>query len=96
MGDAYSVDPETLADSVARMAEFQSAAEAFLAEIDTAVKSLHITWSGETAVAHAAAHRQWVHGATMMREALKQLHQAGAEAQGNYTSVMSTNRAMWS
>lgn len=96
MAEALRVDPEALADAVARMAEFGRYAERVLAEIDSAVTNLHATWTGEGAAAHAEAHRRWTRGKAMMREALAQLKSAGATAHRNYTGAMSTNLAMWS
>lgn len=96
MAEAFSVDPESLADAVAEMADFQRTAESLLAEIESTVSNLHITWSGEAAAAHAEAHRSWKNGAALMQEALNRLHTAGDTAHGNYTGVMTTNQNMWS
>jgi WXG100 family type VII secretion target len=96
MAEAFRVDPQALADSVQRMAEFQRYAESMLAEIDSLVTNLHATWTGEGAAAHAEAHRRWAGGEAMMREALAQLQAAGAAAHLNYTGAISTNLAMWS
>jgi uncharacterized protein YukE len=75
---------------------FQRYAESMLVEIDSLVTSLHATWTGQGATAHAEAHRHWARGEAMMREALAQLRAAGATAHRNYTGAMSTNLAMWS
>ncbi|WP_179467526.1 WXG100 family type VII secretion target [Mycolicibacterium vinylchloridicum] len=96
MADAFSVNLEGLAEAVAEIAEFQRTAESLLAEIESTVSNLHITWSGEAASAHAEAHRSWTHGAGLMQEALNKLHTVGDTAHGNYTGVMSTNQNMWS
>ncbi|HYB81523.1 MAG TPA: WXG100 family type VII secretion target [Mycobacterium sp.] len=96
MADAFHVDPESLADAVQRMAEFQQYAESMIVEIDSAVSNLHATWTGAGAAGHAEAHRRWTRGEAMMREALAQLKSAGATAHSNYTGAMSTNLAMWS
>lgn len=96
MAEAFSVHPEALAEAVAEMTDFQSAAESLHAEIESTVAGLHITWSGEAASAHAEAHRSWKHGAALMAEALSRLHAAGDAAHGNYSGVMTTNQSMWS
>jgi WXG100 family type VII secretion target len=96
VADFFSVDPEAVADALDRMTDFQRTAEALLGEIDSTVKNLHVTWSGDAAVAHADAHQRWARGAAMMREALDQLHKAGTGAHGNYTSVIEANQKMWS
>ena len=71
MADAFSVDPEALADAIQRMGEFMRHTESVVAEIDSLVTHLHQTWSGEAAAAHAEAHRHWSQGEATMREALK-------------------------
>jgi WXG100 family type VII secretion target len=96
VADVFAVDPEAIADALDRMTEFQRVAEGLLTEIDTTVKNLHVTWSGEAAAGHAEAHERWSRGAAMMREALGQLHTAGTDARGNYTGAISANQKMWS
>jgi WXG100 family type VII secretion target len=96
MADAFSIDPEALADATQRMSEFMQHTESVVAEIDSLVTHLHQTWSGEAAGAHAEAHRHWLHGEAMMREALQQLKTAGSTAHHNYTRAMAANMAMWS
>jgi WXG100 family type VII secretion target len=96
VADQFAVEPEAIADALDRMTDFQSAAEGLLAEIDTTVKNLHVTWSGEGAAGHAEAHERWSRGAAMMRAALDQLHKAGTGAHGNYTGVVAANQKMWS
>lgn len=96
MADAFSVDPEALADAIQRMGEFMRHTESVVAEIDSLVTHLHQTWSGKAAAAHAEAHRHWSQGEATMREALKLLKTAGSTAHHNYTGVMTANTAMWS
>jgi WXG100 family type VII secretion target len=96
VADAFSVDPEALADAVQLMSEFAQHTESLVSEIDSLVTNLHGTWSGLAADAHAEAHRHWSQGEAMMREALAQLKTAGTTAHHNYTQAMSTNMAMWS
>lgn len=96
MTEPFRVDPQALDDAVQRMAEFGRYAESMLAEIDSLVASLHTTWTGDGATAHAEAHRHWARGEAMMREALARLRTAGADAHRNYTAAMSTNLDMWS
>lgn len=95
MADPFSVDPEALADATQRMGEFLQHAESVVAEIDSLVTRLHLTWSGRAAAAHAEAHRHWTHGEATMREALNHLQSASSTAHHNYTQAMATNSAMW-
>ena len=94
--DAFSIDPEALADATQRMDEFMRHTESLVAEIDSLVTHLHQTWSGEAAAVHAEAHRHWSYGEATMREALKQLKAVGSTAHHNYTHAMAANVAMWS
>ena len=96
MAEAFRVDPQALADAVQRMAAFQRYAEDTTAEIDSRVTCLHTSWTGEAAASHAEAHRHWVRGEAMMREALAQLQKVATTAHGNYTGAVSTNLGMWS
>lgn len=96
MADAFSVNPQALAEAVTRMGEFVRHTENMVDEIDSLVANLHVTWSGEAAAAHAQAHEHWSRGEAMMREALAQLTTAGTAAHHNYTGVMATNKTMWS
>jgi WXG100 family type VII secretion target len=90
------VDPQALADAVQRMAAFQRYAEDMITEIDSRTTRLHATWTGAAAAAHAEAHRHWVRGEAMMREALARLETVATTANGNYTGAVSTNLGMWS
>ena len=85
--EAFRVDPQALADAVRRMTAFQRYADDMITEIDSRVTRLHTTWTGEAAAAHAQAHRHWVRGEAMMREALAQLKKAALTAHGNYTGA---------
>ena len=96
MADAFSIDPEALADAVQHMSEFMRHTESVIAEIDSLITHLHHTWSGEAAAAHAEAHRHWSNGEATMREALKTLKTVGSTAHHNYTHAMAANTAMWS
>jgi WXG100 family type VII secretion target len=96
VADAFSVDPDTLADATQRMGDFVRHIESVVAEIDSLVTHLHGSWSGQAATAHAEAHRRWAHGEATMRQALILLKAVGGTAHHNYTQAMATNSAMWS
>jgi WXG100 family type VII secretion target len=96
MADAFSVDPEALADATELMGEFVQHTENMVSEIESLVSNLHVTWTGQAATAHAEAHKHWSRGEAMMREALAQLKTAGTTAHHNYTGAMATNVTMWS
>ncbi|ARG72738.1 WXG100 family type VII secretion target [Mycobacterium kansasii] len=96
MAEPFRVDPAALSEAVERMAEFGRHTESMLAEIDSLVTRLHVTWTGQGAAAHAEAHRHWALGEAMMRQALAQLRTAGQGAHANYSGAMSTNSRMWS
>jgi WXG100 family type VII secretion target len=96
MADAFRVDPEALSDALQRMGEFARHTDSLVAEIDSLVTHLHMTWSGRAAAAHAEAQRHWSRGEAMMRDALTQLKTAGTAAHHNYTHAVATNLTMWS
>ncbi|WP_286670859.1 WXG100 family type VII secretion target [Mycobacterium paraterrae] len=96
MTDAFSVNPNALADAIERMGDYLTHTESITAEIDSLVAHLHQSWSGQAAAAHAEAHKHWSAGESTMRQALSQLKAAGATAHHNYTQAMATNSAMWS
>lgn len=96
MAEAFSVDPQGLADAVERMSTFQTTLDGLLSEIDAVVKNLHLGWDGEAAAAHQAAHQLWTEGAATMRDALEKLHTAGGGAHDNYSGASSLNARMWS
>jgi WXG100 family type VII secretion target len=96
VADAFSVDPDALANAIQQMAEFVQHTESVVTEIDTLVTHLHGTWSGQAAEAHAEAHRHWSQGEATMRQAIAQLRAAGSAAHHNYTGAMTTNTSMWS
>ena len=96
MADAFSVDPDALADALQRVRDFVQHTENVVAEVNSLVAQLHQTWSGQAATAHAEAHRHWSHGEATMREALTHLKSAGTVAQRNYTGAIAANRSLWS
>jgi WXG100 family type VII secretion target len=96
VADAFSVNPDALANAVQQMTDFVQHTESVVAEIDSLVTHLHGTWSGQAAAAHAEAHRHWSQGEATMRQALAQLKAAGSAAHHNYTGAMATNKTMWS
>ena len=80
----YSVSLDELQDRVDEMATFEARIEQTLDHVGLVVAGLHVTWTGEAALAHAEAHQQWAAGLAQMREGLA-LVRAAAEA----------NAAMW-
>lgn len=46
MAEPFRVDPTVLADAVARMAEFGRHVEELVAEIESLVTRLYVTWTG--------------------------------------------------
>ena len=96
VANAFSVDPDSLADAVQRMGDYVRHTESIVTEIDSLVTHLHQTWSGQAAAAHAEAHRHWSRGEATMRDALNRLKTAAGGAHHNYTQAMATNSAMWS
>ncbi|CDO09888.1 WXG100 family type VII secretion target [Mycolicibacterium cosmeticum] len=96
MSDEFGVNTDELMAIVDRIAAFEKRIEAMIADVDRQVEGLHATWQGTAASAQADAHRRWTAGAQQMRDALKDLHEAGSKAHRNYTGAARANLSMWS
>jgi WXG100 family type VII secretion target len=91
----FRADLASLSDLVARLALFETRADALAAELDARVRRLHGDWTGPAAAAHQAAHREWLDGAARMRAAARELRSAVATAHANYAAAASANTRMW-
>jgi WXG100 family type VII secretion target len=93
---AYRADLAALSELVARLESFDGRAESLAADLDSQVRRLQGEWSGRSAEAHLAAHREWLAGARQMRAAAGGLRSAVRVARANYAAAMSANVRMWS
>jgi WXG100 family type VII secretion target len=92
----YSVDIAALAGLVTRMQRFQAQLTAARDDVERRVADLHPVWTGEAALAHAAAHRSWDTAAAQTQEALATLRSIASTAHANYLAASAANRRMWS
>ena len=92
----YSIRLEDLHDKVEEMAAFEAAVEQTLHHLDQVVSGLHLTWTGEAAVAHVSAHQRWATGMVEMHDALTVIRAAAARAHANYARAVEANAGMWS
>ncbi|MDT4924608.1 MAG: hypothetical protein QOG01_2321 [Pseudonocardiales bacterium] len=89
-----AVDLDRLADLIHQMASFHAQLTQARSRVDALVRD--VAWTGDGAVAAAAAHARWDAGAHEVHEALAALRSVAATARANYTAAMIANRRMWS
>jgi WXG100 family type VII secretion target len=90
------VDLGGLAEAMRELGEFDSWWEDTLAELDTAIANLHVSWQGRTAAAHQDAYRRWSEGSAKMRDALAKVRDAGLSAHRNYSAASGAGTRSWS
>jgi WXG100 family type VII secretion target len=95
MPRAYAVDLGELQQKIDEMAAFEKRIEKALEHLDHVVEGLHVTWTGQAADAHRAAHAEWVAGMKQMHTGLREMRDAAQRAHGNYTSAVEANSRMW-
>ena len=91
----YAVDLGELQRKVEEMQAFETGIERALDHLDRVVDGLHITWTGQAAVAHREAHERWAAGMKQMHAGLVEIRDAAQRAHGNYTSAVQANSRMW-
>lgn len=95
MPRSYAVDLGELQQKIDEMAAFEKRIERALTELDRVVEQLHVTWTGQAAVAHREAHATWAAGMAEMRTGLTEIKDAATRAHGNYSSAVQANARMW-
>ena len=95
MPASYAVDLAELQDKVQEMTDFEAKVEEALAHLDQVVQRLHVTFTGEAAVAHRTAHDQWASGMREMRAGLGEIRAAAERAHQNYDAAVQANARMW-
>ena len=95
MPRTYAVDLDELQQKIDEMAAFEKKMEKALGDLDRVVENLHVTWTGQAAVAHREAHARWAAGMEEMRRGLSEMKDAATRAHGNYTSAVQANSRMW-
>jgi ESAT-6 family protein len=91
----YAVDLDQLQQRIDEMAAYEQKIEQALQHLDQVVEGLHLSWTGQAAVAHREAHEQWVAGMKEMRTGLLEMRNASTRAHGNYASAVEANSRMW-
>ncbi|MEV6769711.1 WXG100 family type VII secretion target [Nocardia sp. NPDC051030] len=94
MGD-YRVDLVGLDQLIDAAATLETEIEQQVTAIDQRVDALHVNWSGDSAVAHRAAHDERIAGVAEMRTALSDLRAKLKTAHDAYVQVGKTNAEMW-
>lgn len=91
----HRVNLDQLADIVDQIDRFEKKLESALEDVDGRVDRLHTTWTGDAAVAHRAAHEEWIRGVAEMRAGLATMRRNASIAHDNYSSAVTTNSGMW-
>jgi WXG100 family type VII secretion target len=92
----YAVDLELLDSTTRELESLVRLVDARLADLERVVGDLHATWTGQSASAHARAHREWATGARRMRDGLAAMRAAAGVAHGGYERAAAANAQMWS
>lgn len=95
MSGPFAVDLDELLDTVGELARCGEALDALLDEVAQRVAALHGTWTGDAAVAQAAAQQGWEAGFRAMRAALASMRAAAGVAHANYEGAATANVRMW-
>ncbi|WP_375477934.1 WXG100 family type VII secretion target [uncultured Jatrophihabitans sp.] len=90
-----ALDLPALAELVVRMERYAARLAAAHDDVDRRVRALPVSWTGEAAQAHSAAHAAWSAGAAETRHALATLSSILATAHANYSAAATVNRRMW-
>ena len=91
----FSVDLAELVATISDMGAFEERLSGMLAELDSAVDDLHVTWTGAAATAHREAHDRWQSGAAEMHLAGVRMREAAERAHANYQAAADANARMW-
>ncbi|MEV6073150.1 WXG100 family type VII secretion target [Nocardia sp. NPDC052001] len=94
MGD-YRVDLDGLQRLIDGTATLETSIEQQVRAIEDRVDALHVTWAGEAAAGHRAAHDARVAGVAEMSRALGELRGKLDAARNSYRAVGETNVGMW-
>lgn len=93
-GEGYKVDLNHLDEVTARIRSFKDFVEDSLTALDNKAKELSASWSSEAAAAYEVAHREWLVGATEVRDGIGDLESAARTAHHNYSGAMAANLRM--
>ncbi|KAA0018529.1 WXG100 family type VII secretion target [Antrihabitans cavernicola] len=94
MSDQFSVDLDHLDEVTVKLRSFKEVVGDLLAELDRRVAAVGPAWSGTAYDAYVEAHREWLAGATDVREGLGVLEDAARTAHGAYTDAKDANLRM--
>lgn len=91
----FAVDLDDLLATVDDLAACGVDLADLLAEVARRVEGLHVTWSGQAALAQAGAQADWEAGFRAMHEGLAAMRAAATAAHGNYADAAGANLRMW-
>lgn len=92
---SFAVDLDLLADTIADLTCCERTFDELLDRLRARVRTLHVTWTGQAALAHDAAQTEWESGFAAMRDGLCRMRAAGEVAHCAYTDAVEVNVAIW-
>lgn len=89
--DGYRVDLDHLDEVTARIASLRGFVEDSLDGLDSRITAVHQSWTGEAAVRHAEAHREWRTAAGEVRDGIDSMRAAATAAHASYSGALAAN-----
>ena len=91
----YSVDLDRIDAAVASLEAFETRLADELRALTDRTERMRQAWSGPSADAFAAAHREWDEGSARMAGGLAQMRDAARVARTSYRAAVAANMAMF-
>lgn len=92
----FQVDLDELSRVMSEMQGFERSLRRRLAELESTIENLHMSWTGSAADAHRRAHAELAAGAEEVHRSLSEMREAGEHAHAGYSAAAEANATMWS
>ncbi|RBO79615.1 WXG100 family type VII secretion target [Nocardia puris] len=94
MTNPFTVNLAELDEITQKIRAFDGFITDSLAGLEQRIAAMHQNWTGEAATKHAQAHREWMQGATEVREGIATVCDIARQAHENYTETLTSNLRM--
>ena len=94
-GDEYRIDLGQVEEFAKVLDQFVKYVEDRVGALDARIDELHVSWTGEAAVAHRDAHERWRAGAAEMNEAVADIRKSADHSHAAFSGVQELHRRMW-
>ncbi|MGW0252662.1 WXG100 family type VII secretion target [Nocardia goodfellowii] len=94
MTNPFAVNLTELEQITQKIKAFDGFVSDSLAGLDQRIAAMHQSWTGAAAAQHAQAHREWMQGATEVKEGIAAVCEAARQAHENYTETLASNLRM--